>query len=311
MFGHFFKNTIIMLMMIGLIIPAGFAAKSHKKIKSAQHHTNQHLTKKIVQKKSSANKHPRKKTAHILPKKHKNLPNKKKRIRSRTQRAAIKHLPSTTVNTSNIAHSLEPAYSLSTMEKNLVSFVRNTIESIRYTTYKLGGTRIEPARGIYVVDCSSYVDHILKNIYPRAYTSLAEWSGTQKPTTNDFYHYFQNLSDDSSHWNSIDDADELRPGDILVFRNKNRAGNEVGGHVMIVMDKPERNGNTLLVRIADAAPAGHTKDTRMPHASGIGIGSMLLKLDPYTSRPYAYSWKVGSRWESNVNFAMARPLGFA
>src|SRR5437868_9724752 len=142
------------------------------------------------------------------------------------------------VNTNNLQHSLIPAYLLTSIQKNLVNFVKNTMESIHYTTYKLGGTRIEPSRGIYIVDCSSYVDHILKTVYPRSYSSLAIWSGTQKPTTNDFYHYFRNLTDNSRHWNTIEDAEELSPGDILVFRNKNRMGAETGGHVMVVMDKP-------------------------------------------------------------------------
>jgi hypothetical protein len=216
--------------------------------------------------------------------------------------------PSTKVDTENISVSHLPGYLLSSIEKTLVNFVRSSIESIRYTAYKLGGTRIDSSRGVYVVDCSSYVDHILKTVYPHAYTSLASWSGSEKPTTNDYYQYFMNLSDNSRHWNTVDDVEELRPGDILVFRTKNRFGNEIGGHVMIVMDKPIKNGNTFLVRIADAAPSGHSKDTRLPHASGIGIGTMLLKVNPQTFQPYAYAWKVGARWESNVNFAMARPI---
>jgi len=74
------------------------------------------------------------------------------------------------------------------------------------------------------------------------------------------------------------------------------------------MDKPLRSGNIFLLRIADSAPSGHSKDTRRPHASGIGIGSMLLKVNPHTARPYAYAWKIGARWETNVSFAMARPM---
>lgn len=250
----------------------------------------------------------------------------KKPIAKKTQRTRNHHVPPPSspltssqatvntraiVNTTNITQSHLPTYSLSSIERNLVNYVRKTVESIRYTAYKLGGTKIDTSEGVYVVDCSTYVDHILKSVYPRAYTSLKSWSGSEKPTTDDYYQYFTNLSEKSKHWNMIDDVEELRPGDVLVFRSKNRYGIETGGHVMVVMDKPTRDGNTFLVRVADSASSGHSKDTRMPHVSGIGIGTMLLKVNPKTFQPYAYAWKVGSRWESNVNFAMARPIDFS
>jgi hypothetical protein len=197
---------------------------------------------------------------------------------------------------------------LTSIEKNLVDAVHKIIATLRYTAYRLGGTHIDTFHGIYVVDCSTYVDHVLKALYPRAYTSLTSWSRSEKPTSDDYYHYFTNLTDSTqSHWNTIEDVEQLRPGDILVFRFKSKLGNERGGHVMIVMDKPLQQADAFLVRVTDSAPTGHSTDTRMPHVSGIGIGTLLLKVDPKTYQPYAYAWKVGSRWEKNVNFAMARP----
>jgi hypothetical protein len=77
------------------------------------------------------------------------------------------------------------------------------------------------------------------------------------------------------------------------------------------MDKPVQEGNTFKIRIADSAPTGHSRDTRIPSASGIGIGTMLLKVNLKTYQPYAYAWKIGSRWQNNVNFAMARPMNLA
>jgi cell wall-associated NlpC family hydrolase len=183
------------------------------------------------------------------------------------------------------------------------------VSTLRYSSYKLGGTHIDTENGIYVVDCSSYVDHILNTVYPRAFSRLAAWSGTEKPTSDDFYHYFSDLSADNprSLWNPIEAVEELRPGDVLVFRNTNNAGDERGGHVMIVMDKPKRDSNTYTVRVSDAAPSGHSSDTRAPHTSGIGIGTLLLKVNPKTFQPYAYAWKYGAQWKNNVAFAMARP----
>jgi len=116
------------------------------------------------------------------------------------------------------------------------------------------------------------------------------------------------LTDDSAHWNTVPKVDALRPGDVIVFRYQTANSKEIAGHVMIVMEQPKRQGNAFLVRIADSAPSAHSKDTRLPTTSGIGIGTMLLKIDPKTHLPYAYAWKIGSQFKKNVNIAMARPI---
>lgn len=234
---------------------------------------------------------------------------KKKTTKNKTNTVAAQTTHPAQINTTNITKTHLPGYLLTSIEKTLVDVVRKTISTVRYTAYKLGGTRIDTSRGIYIVDCSTYVDHVLKTVYPRAYTSLTHWSGSEKPTSNDYYHYFNTLADSTkSSWDTIDDVLQLRPGDILVFRYKTKFGNGRGGHVMIVMDKPLQQADAFLVRVADSAPTGHSTDTRLPRSSGIGIGTLLLKVDPKTYRPYAYAWKVGSRWDKNVDFAMARPI---
>lgn len=305
-------KIILLMIMLTLMMQPSFAAtpkktpassiksqtiKSHKK-------THHHIKHTKAQKKKTVSHPPKKSIKKKSPRKS----HIKKSQAIRHAKKITHTLPRTKVNFEHVKSSHLPSYSLNSSEKNLVNFVQKSVTNMHYTAYKLGGTRIDSSRGIYVIDCSKYVDHVLQNIYPQAYTSLTTWSGTDRPTTNDFYLYFTNLSDNARHWNPIEDVEELRPGDILVFRKKNGRGYQTGGHVMVVMDKPVREGNTFSVRIADSAPSGHTKDTRMPHASGVGIGTMLLKVDPKTYQPYAYAWKIGAHWESRVNFAMARPI---
>lgn len=197
---------------------------------------------------------------------------------------------------------------LTSLERNLINFIRSTISTLNYTRYMFGGNKFDTTRGVYVVDCSAYIDHILKNMSPHAYKSLKNFSGSERPTTNHYYHYFQNLTDESSHWNTVEKVESLRPGDVIVFRYQKVKSKEIAGHVMIVMEQPKRKGNVFLIRIADSAPSAHSKDTRLPATSGIGIGTMLLKIDPNTHLPYAYAWKIGSQFKKNVNIAMARPI---
>lgn len=190
--------------------------------------------------------------------------------------------------------------------QSIAAFVQRTVATLHYTSYRFGGNRFDAKHGIYVLDCSDYVDHVLRAVYPHAYLSLVNACASDKPTSQNYYSFFTRLSDDPKHyWNRVNEVDHLQAGDILVFRDQN-GPTEGGGHVMIVMSKPLHTANAFLVRVADSALAGHSHDTR--RLSGIGIGTLSLRVDPQSGRPFAYAWKVGSRWENNVEIAMGRPV---
>ncbi len=203
----------------------------------------------------------------------------------------------------------EPPHSLmSSLGTRMVHFVQNTISTLRYTAYKLGGTHFDSSKGVYIIDCSDYVDHLLQASNPAAYSSLVHSTGSDKPTTEHYYNFFTGLTYKPRHyWNKIENVNELQPGDILVFRNNKNSHTGVSGHVMVVMNKPTRIQDAFMVRVTDSASSGHSQDTRQPHTSGIGIGTMQIKVNPDTGHPSAYAWKLGSSFEHHVNFAMARP----
>lgn len=305
-FKRILKKISFMAVAFTCFISYSVASTSH-------HHTHTTpptKTHEIVAKKHHVTRHhPHEKKQFAQRKKQVISSAKKHHAHHHAHASPIPAKQLTNIEKHNLAISTLPGYLLTSIEKHLVDFVHHTIASVRYSVYKLGGRHFDTSHGVYIVDCSGYVDHILKSIYPQAYSSLVSSIGSEKPTTDDFYHYFNTLSNRATHWNTIEDVEELRPGDILVFRYKNSLGYERGGHVMIVMDKPTRHADTFSVRVTDSASGGHSKDTRQPRSSGIGIGTLLLKVNPKTYQPYAYAWKVGSHWDANVSFAMARPLG--
>ncbi len=193
--------------------------------------------------------------------------------------------------------------------QRLVSFVRNIVSSLRYTRYASGAGTFDSKYGVYKLDCSHYVDNILHRVDPRAYASLETATGAPMPSSANYYEFFTRLSSDiRNDWDRIDNAKELQPGDVLVFRYKESSGEE-GGHVMVVMNKPVIDNDALVVQVSDSAAAGHSDDTRPAHNSGVGIGTLLLKVDSYTGQPSAYAWEFNAPWK-NVNVAMARPLDF-
>ncbi len=194
------------------------------------------------------------------------------------------------------------------IEQELIDFVHHTVNNLNYSAYKRGGIRADIARGIYILDCSTYIDVILKSVYPRAYSNLVRATASEKPSSRVYYDFFKRLSKSPKpYWDKIENVKFLRPGDVLVFRYLNHKKKATGGHVMIVMNTPQSSANTFLVRVADSAAAGHSQDTRELHESGIGVGTLLLKVNPKTGRPSAYAWKLGAPLKSNVTIAMARP----
>ncbi len=192
--------------------------------------------------------------------------------------------------------------------QRLVSFVHEIVSSLRYTRYASGAGTFDSKYGVYKLDCSHYVDNILHRVEPRAYASLEMATGATMPDSANYYAFFTRLSSNIRHdWDKIDDAKELQPGDVLVFRYKSSSGETEGGHVMVVMNKPVLNNDALIVQVSDSAFSGHSDDTRLAHNSGVGIGTLLLKVNTYNGQPSAYAWEFNSPWKNRVNIVMARP----
>lgn len=291
---HFYSKTrkiSLFLLALFLLLHSAYAAKVHEPPPSKQPvkqaHRLHRVKQSIVKQKKTMTVH-KKKILHVV---------KKKTPIKNAVNNLTKKIPSDVVKVP------------STQKHTLVHFVQNLVRNLKFSAYKLGGNRFDARRGVYVVDCSSYVDKILKTVHPRAFAKLVRYSGSVQPTTRDYYHFFNNLTDEpQSYWDTVDDISQLKAGDLLVFRYRDEPENVMKGHIVIVMDQPIRVKDTYRVRISDSAPVRHSHDTRMRRVSGIGIGTMLFKINPKTYQPMAYAWGLNSRWEKNVRFAMARPL---
>lgn len=288
------KKIILVLFLIIGISHSGFAATEK----------NTSLNKKPTA--TASVKKPAHPTAKTNKKKHK-LKRKKHKLKNTHHMAQIRtphnEDEANAADSDSQDQNSNPNF-VTSLKQHLVNFVKNSVSNLRYSAYKMGGNHFDAERGIYVVDCSGYVDYTLRAVYPDAYSSLVNSSGTDKPNSLHYYDFFSGLTNDpSEHWNKVESVEKLQPGDILVFRYKNSSRS---GHVMVVMNKPVLEGDSYWVSVADSAPVGHSQDTRLPNTSGVGIGVLLLKTNTI-GQPAAFAWKIGSRWERNVRFAMARP----
>lgn len=292
------KKFIFFIVVVALILHSSYAAPvANAPYPAVQPHSTNKITHKKLHPITRAGKKTNRQKSHSKKRKHKV---------HKIQPIPNYHSDSTKLTPPR--SSGFPFGFANSIGHHLVGFVYKTVETLSYSVYKLGGTHFDAARGVYIVDCSEYVDYLLQKIHPHAYSSLVRYEGVYKPTTIHYYDFFKELSSETNnYWNKVEEVKQLEPGDILVFRNKHHPRNAVAGHIMVVMDKPIPDMGNYLVRVADSAPVGHSEDTRISHVSGIGIGTLLLKANPRTGEPCAYAWRIGSKWVRNVNFAMARP----
>lgn len=297
------KKLILAILVTMWLAQPSLAAVVHK---NASH--KKKVVKHVVQQKTQRKAVAAKKT--IVAKKH----GKKNRRLAKHTKPVHKRIVLPNIQSAEKVEQAtieaKPSYGfMASMKQHVVQYVQKTVSTMRYSVYKMGGRKFDVSHGIYIVDCSDYVDNILEEVNPNAFSSLVNSTGSDRPTTEHYYDFFSGLDNGSNrYWSKVHDVDQLESGDVLVFRYKNSYGSSRGGHVMVVMDKPTEDGDGYLVRVADSAPSGHSEDTRRGRVSGIGIGTLVLKANPHTGQPSAYAWKIGAAWKSNVNIAMARPV---
>ncbi len=194
----------------------------------------------------------------------------------------------------------------------LVKLVNRTIRDNHYSTYRLGGTYFNLTRGVFIIDCSGYLDKLLQAAEPQAFQQVVKASGTARPNSLSYFNFIKKLPlyTPKQNWYRITKVSELTPGSVLIFRYKNLYGRRAGGHVMIIVSKPKvykNNSHEYIVRVADSTPFPHSRDTRNGRRCGIGEGTMLLHVNN-AGYPNGYAWSVGAHFEHEMKYAMAQPL---
>ena len=143
------------------------------------------------------------------------------------------------------------------MNKELVNKIENLLSSLKETKYS-GTFLAEEDNGIYHTNCSAIILHLLEKVgekipHRRAY---------------EIYEYFKA----SDHY-VFDDINQLRPGDIIVWRKNVIPNTGDSGHVCIFMNLVEIKEREAMIRIFDAARDPHDNDGR---ETGVGIGDLKL-----------------------------------
>jgi hypothetical protein len=160
-------------------------------------------------------------------------------------------------------------------------------------------TYMNESTGTRRTDCSGYLDYALKRVMPDAY-SLVPHPNTYKPLANDWVAYLSSrpttASTDTSkpRWRRITKVSDLRAGDVIAWEMPESVDSENTGHVLIVRSTPTKSVRTgeWLVKIMDSTRSPHANDSRGTSETGIGTGTLGLKVDSL-GKPLAYYWRGG------------------
>lgn len=141
-------------------------------------------------------------------------------------------------------------------------------------------TEVDEQSGSYKLDCSGLVCLALKKVSPDALKAVPK-SGTEKRQfAHDFYEWFAaaptpDKAGADAKWVRIEKLAQAKPGDVIAWKNENYQPGENTGHVMIVMEAPEPDGEGVFrVVVIDSSAHGHGSDTRKKGESGVGRGTL-------------------------------------
>jgi hypothetical protein len=189
---------------------------------------------------------------------------------------------------------------------DLVEAVRRVVANVRETSYR-HQLRVDPANGIYELDCSEFVSLILERVAPKRYQEIFTEPGHPQPRARMYFRFFEQLKHEPrTGWQPITKLAEAAPGDLIAWEKPDNGGLGDTGHVMIVAEPPEVDPDgTFEVRVYDSSEIPHAEDSRAAAGkSGVGSGSIHFRVDA-DGAPIAFQFNPRSQWHSEP-IAIAR-----
>jgi hypothetical protein len=177
------------------------------------------------------------------------------------------------------------------LSQNLADAAEEDLQSIKETHYQ-HKSHVDRQAGVFDLDCSGFVDHLLKQIAPEQYKRLPIEARHTRPRAEVYYEFFAGLAQTAKPgWQVVHRFSDLRRGDIIAWK-KETAAQESGdtGHVIIVAASPNRQNNgPYRLTVYDSTKSPHDNDTRSPGTDGIGKGDLFFYVDSHDT-PVAFQF---------------------
>jgi hypothetical protein len=165
--------------------------------------------------------------------------------------------------------------------ENLGDAAERLLSGMRETHYQ-HRTHADKSAGAYDMDCSGFVDFLLKQIAPAQFSPLRIEPGHTRPRAAMYFELFSRLNiSPLPGWEAIPKLAEARRGDIIAWQLA-ASTDEPGdtGHVVIVAATPvERTNHLYRVEVYDSSVIHHDDDSRPEGTNGIGEGVITFRVD--------------------------------
>jgi hypothetical protein len=160
---------------------------------------------------------------------------------------------------------------------------------------------IDEVAGVYVYDCSGFVDYALSNIAPDALDALRRVRGRRRPTARTYVQLLSDISpgETRGRWLHVKEIAALQPGDVVAWLASTSKPDPWGiintGHVMIVDGAAsERSPGEWVVPVIDSSFGHGGADRRkLPEATGLGRGTIVLVVE--NGNLAGYRWTESAR----------------
>ncbi len=175
----------------------------------------------------------------------------------------------------------------------LVALAAAEVQSVQETHYTHHSS-IDHAAGIYDTDCSGFVDDLLRQVAPDAYSAIPVEAGWAEPRAYKFAEFFAALqtAGDEGGWTAVPYLSDAKPGDILAWSLAPFTPGSDTGHVVVLAAAPQLNRDgSYSVPVYDASSILHAHDSRARGHGGVGSGNITIVVDAM-GMPVAFQFNL-------------------
>jgi hypothetical protein len=161
----------------------------------------------------------------------------------------------------------------------LANAAADLLAKVKETHYQ-HKTQVNAGSGVYDLDCSGFVDLLLKRFAPDRFAQVPIESGHARPRAVMYYQLLHGLAQTPlPGWTAVHKLAETQPGDIIAWE-LTPAAREDTGHVVIVAAAPIQTSSELYrVSVYDSSGIRHDEDTRPEGTSGVGKGTITFRVN--------------------------------
>jgi hypothetical protein len=163
--------------------------------------------------------------------------------------------------------------------ETLAGAAEDLLSKVKETHYR-HETEVDTVSGVYNLDCSGFVDLLLKQFAPRQFAALPVEPGHARPRAATYYELIHGLTQHPlPGWVPVQKLAEAQPGDIIAWELSAAAPSDTG-HVAIVAEAPVQVASDLYqVTVYDSSRIPHDNDSRREGTSGVGKGTITIRVN--------------------------------